>query len=93
MHSQDNTTLSLKQLLTMMDETQECAVESAHTLYTVKMGYTIFVDNDLLSGLTISPNGEVCLHKVTCSVQPLDYWTVENVEVYKYTGDLTDLVE
>lgn len=77
-------------LLELMDEVSELGTTSDKVFYTPKVGYHITIGGETVDGAHVDNDGVVTIYKTTRVL-----WTSDlgDVEVYKYSGDLLDLMQ
>lgn len=77
-------------LLELMDQVAELGDTSDKVFYIPKVGYHITMGGEAVDGIDIDKNGVATVYKTT-RVSLTD--ELGDVEVYKYSGDVLDLMQ
>lgn len=77
-------------LLELMDQVAEMGDNASKVVYVPKHEYHITIGGETVTAVSVEPGGKVIIHKFTCAALNVE---LSAVEVYKYSGDVLDLMQ
>lgn len=81
---------TVSSLLELMDQVSELGDVSQKVFYIPKAEYHITMGGEVINSVDIDENGIVTIYKTT-KVSRIS--EIEEIEVYKYSGDILDLMQ